>query len=63
MVSQRVAFGSATVLNVVGIAVLLYGVSLNSGTAVNAPMAAGGLILAAGVGIITIRVHRLESPE
>lgn len=53
-------FGLATLLTVVGLAVMLWGVSLNNGTAFNGPMIVGGLVVAVGIGLITVAVMRLE---
>lgn len=61
MVSETGTFGTATLLAVVGLAVMLYGVSLNNGTAFNEFMAAGGVIVGLGVGIIVVAVLRLEA--
>lgn len=63
MVNETRDFGLATLLTIVGLAVLLWGVSLNNGTAFNQPMVAGGVIVAAGIGLILVAVMRLEEPH
>lgn len=63
MVNETRDFGLATLLTIVGLAVLLWGVSLNNGTAFNQPMVAGGVIVAVGIGIILVAVRRLEEPH
>ena len=60
MVNEPRAFGITTVGIVVGLLVLLWGVSLNSGQALNAPMIAGGVIALAAVGMMTYAVWQLE---
>ena len=60
MVNETRDFGLATLLTVVGLAVMLWGVSLNNGTAFNEPMIVGGVVVAAGIGLITVAVMRLE---
>ena len=60
MVNETRDFGLATVLTVAGLIVMLWGVSLNDGTAFNTPMVAGGVVVAVGIGIITVAVMRLE---
>ncbi len=62
MVNETRDFGLATVLTVAGLAVMLWGVSLNDGTAVNTPMIAGSVVIAVGIGIILVSVLRLEDP-
>lgn len=64
MGNETRSFGTATVLTVVGLAVMLYGVSLDSGLVFNQAMAAGGVIVALGIGILVVAVMRLEAaPE
>lgn len=60
MVNETRDFGAATALTVVGLAVMLYGVYLDSGLVFNEFMAAGGAIVAVGIGIIVVAVGRLE---
>ena len=62
MVNETRDFGLATLLTVVGLAVMLWGVSLNNGTAFYGPMIAGGLVVAVGIGIILVSIMRLEEP-
>ena len=63
MVNETRDFGLATVLTVVGLLVMLWGVSLNNGTEFNTPMIAGGVVIAAGIGLILLSVLRLETPD
>lgn len=64
MGNETRSFGAATLLTVVGLAVMLYGVSLDSGLVFNQAMAAGGVIVALGIGILVVAVMRLEAaPE
>lgn len=61
MVNEAWTFGGATVLTVIGLAVMLYGVSLTQGLAFNPTMGVGGAIVAVGIMGITWRVWRLEA--
>lgn len=63
MVNETRDFGLATALTVAGLVVMLWGVSLNNGTAFNTPMIAGGVVIAVGIGIITVAVMRLEGAD
>jgi positive regulator of sigma E activity len=60
MVNETRDFGAAMVLTIVGLAVMLYGVYLDTGLAFNEFMAAGGALVAVGIGIIVVAVSRLE---
>ncbi|MDY6764393.1 MAG: hypothetical protein SV377_01690 [Halobacteria archaeon] len=50
----------ATLLIVVGLAILLYGVSLNSGQSINMPMIAGGVVVLVAMGIFAGGLMMLE---
>ncbi|MDZ7702227.1 MAG: hypothetical protein U5J98_09295 [Halobacteriales archaeon] len=63
MVNETRDFGLATALTAVGLLVMLWGVTLNNGTAFNTPMIAGGAVVAVGIGIILVSVMRLEGPD
>lgn len=63
MVNETRDFGLATALTVAGLLVMLWGVSLNNGTEFNTPMIAGGVVIAVGIGIITVAVMRLEGAD
>lgn len=63
MVSETGFYGVATALTIVGLGVLLYGVSLNHGSAFNEQIAAGGVIVAVGIGLIMVAVMRLEAAQ
>ena len=60
MVNESATFTGATVVLVVGLVVMLYGVSLNAGQALNAPMLAGGVIVLVAVGIHTAGIMALD---
>lgn len=61
MVEERWTFGSATVITVIGLAVMLYGVYLTDGLAVNTIMGVGGAIVVVGIAVMTWGVGQLES--
>ena len=63
MVNESATFVGATVVLVVGLVVMLYGVSLNAGQALNTPMLVGGVVVLVGVGIHTAGVMALDEPE
>ena len=63
MVTETGTFGAATVLTVVGLVVMLYGVSLDNGMTFNSTMAAGSAAVVVGVGLILVGVMRLEAAE
>ena len=60
MVNEPLTFGASIILVIVGLAISLYGVSLNSGQALNTPMIAGSVIILAGIGTLTAGIMRLE---
>jgi len=60
MASQRTTFGSALGLTVVGLAIMLYGVSLNSGAGPNAPIAAGGVVILTAFAVLAAGVITLD---
>lgn len=62
MHSGTITFGSTLLFVAVGLLVLLYGVTLNSGQAVNTPMIAGGILALCGMGILTLGVLTLDEP-
>lgn len=47
---------------VAGLVILLYGVTLNSGQAVNTPMVAGGVLALCGIGVLTLGILTLDEP-
>jgi hypothetical protein len=61
MVNETRDFGLATLLTIAGLVILLWGVSLNNGTAFNQPMVVGGIVIGVGIGIIMVAVMRLEA--
>jgi len=63
MVNESRTFGMVVLLMLAGLAVMLWGVSLNSGLAVNTPMLAGGAILVVATALLTVGVGVLEEPE
>jgi hypothetical protein len=60
MASQRMTFGSTLGLTVVGLAIMLYGVSLNNGAGPNAPIAAGGAVILSAFAILAAGVITLD---
>lgn len=50
----------STVVLIVGISVLLYGVFLDSGMEMNTPMIAGGVVMLAGMGLLVFHLASLE---
>jgi len=52
MVRESISFGLSLLVTVVGLAIMLYGVSLNAGLALNEFMLAGG-----GVVLVAIVLH------
>ena len=61
MVRESRSFGLAVLLVLVGLAVLLYGVTLNHGAALNAVIAAGGAVVVVGIAIMTAGVIRIDA--
>lgn len=61
MASQRTTFGTALALTIGGLAIMLYGVSLNSGAAPNVPVAIGGVVIIAAFAILAAGVITLDS--
>jgi len=53
MASDSIPFVASIVLTLVGMAIILYGVSLNYGESINMPMMAGGVVLLLGIGVLT----------
>lgn len=60
MVNNPVTFGASIVLVIAGLAISLYGVSLNSGQAINTPMIAGSVSILTGIGVLTAGIMRLD---
>jgi len=60
MVNESFTFGLATVLLLGGLAVMLFGVSLNAGQALNAPLIAGGIVIVAAIGILSAGILGLD---
>lgn len=63
MVNESRTFGLVVLLTLAGLAVMLWGVSLNSGLALNTPMIAGGAVLVVATALLTVGVGVLEEPE
>jgi len=61
MASQRTTFGTAFGLTIVGLAIMLYGVSLNNGAGPNAPIAVGGTVVVLAVAVLAAGVIALDS--
>jgi len=60
MATQLRTFGLALGGTVVGLAIMLYGVSLNSGTGPNAPIAVGGVIVLVAFALLAGGVIALD---
>jgi hypothetical protein len=63
MVNQSRTFGFVVLLTVVGLAVMLYGVTLNNGASLNGPMLAGGGVLVAALAVLVGGIASLDEPE
>jgi len=48
---------------IIGTAILLYGVFLDSGMEMNIPMAAGGAVMVIGIGILAFALGAIEEEE
>lgn len=53
----------ALVAILIGTAILLYGVFLDSGMEMNIPMAAGGAVMVIGIGILAFALGSIEEEE
>jgi len=56
MVNESRTFGAAAALTVAGLLVMLYGVYLDSGLAMNAPMVVGGTIIVVATTVLTVGI-------
>jgi high-affinity Fe2+/Pb2+ permease len=63
MVNESRTFGAVVALTLGGLAVMLYGVSLNAGQAMNNVMVAGGVVLLVALGLLTMGIDLLEADE
>lgn len=63
MVNESRTFGAVVGLTVVGLLIMLYGVSLNSGQALNAPMLAGGGVLLVATAALTAGIGAISADE
>lgn len=63
MASQATTFGLSMVLNAVGLAIMLYGMSLNAGQALNNVILAGGVVMLAATGIMTGALLSIDGGE
>jgi hypothetical protein len=61
MVNEARSFGAAALLTILGLAVLLWGVSLNNGQAPNGPIVLGGAIIVVAIAILSAGVIRLDA--
>lgn len=61
MASESTAFGLSILITIVGLAILLYGVSLNSGQSLNNYMLVGGGVVVMAIAIHTAAIMRLDS--
>lgn len=60
---ETATFWLATLGTVLGLVILLYGVSLNSGAALNTPILAGGVVMIAAVGLHTAGIMRARDRD
>lgn len=63
MATDSAVFGGSTLVVVIGLVIMLYGVTLNAGESMNVPMGVGGIIALAAVAVMALRVARLEPAE
>jgi hypothetical protein len=63
MAADSMMFGTSLVGVLAGLGVLIYGVTLNDGKALNGVILAGGVIVLLAFGVFTLGVARLEAPE
>lgn len=62
MISQRATFATTLALTIVGLAVMLFGVTLNSGRAPNLPVAIGETVAIVAFAILTAGVMAVAEP-
>lgn len=60
MTTEAQTFGLAGLLTVAGMAVMLWGVSLNNGEAPNAPILGGGAVVLVAIAVITLGIAASE---
>ena len=60
MASEPTTFGFATALTIIGLAIMLYGVTLNSGQAPNAAVAVGGVVVVVAFAVLTAGVMAID---
>jgi high-affinity Fe2+/Pb2+ permease len=63
MADESTVFGLSLAGVLAGLGVLIYGVTLNNGEELNEIMLAGGILVLAAFGLLTLGVARLEEPE
>jgi len=63
MVNESRTFGSVVLLTLVGLVIMLYGVSLNAGQSLNTVVVAGGAVLIVALGLLVAGVDLLEEAE
>ena len=61
MASESTTFGFATALTIIGLAIMLYGVTLNSGQAPNTVVAVGGVVVVIAFAVLTAGVMAIDS--
>jgi hypothetical protein len=60
MVDESISVGFSLVLTVVGLLIMLYGVYLDSGLALNTLMIAGGVVVVAAIGVLAYDIIKLD---
>jgi hypothetical protein len=63
MVNESRTFAAVVALTIGGLAVMLYGVSLNAGQAMNNVMVAGGAVLIVALGLLTMGIDLIDADE
>lgn len=63
MVNESANFGITILGLLVGLAIMLFGVSQNAGQALNGLMVVGGVIVVAAMGVLTAWLLRLREPQ
>ena len=62
MANDSITYGILVVGVTLGLALLVYGMSLTAGQSMNTPALVGGLISLGSVGIMVLKVARLPHP-
>ncbi|PSQ48995.1 hypothetical protein BRD15_04410 [Halobacteriales archaeon SW_6_65_15] len=63
MATESITFGLSTLVTVVGLLIMLYGVKLTDGLAVSTPMIIGGVVVLGAIGLHTAGLMALDDPH